>query len=227
MTATLEAPGGNCGNPADCYLAAAAAAADLVSSPEVSRRWDEPSALPGMTVGALAGHLARQILLLGAMLDAAGPHLGKETRVMSLLEHYRRAPWATAGRDDEPNVSIRASATAAAGPDPAILAARTRAALARLASRLPEEDLARPVLLPWGPWWLTLADLLRTRMLEIAVHDDDLAYSVGLPAPELPQEVTGMVITLLAALATDRHGPVAMIRALARAERAPGSIAAF
>jgi hypothetical protein len=64
-------------------------------------------------------------------------------------------------------------------------------------------------------------------MLEIAVHDDDLAYSVGLPAPELPQEVTGMVITLLAALATDRHGPVAMIRALTRAERAPGSIAAF
>ena len=34
-------------------------AADLVGAPAVSAAWDRPSALEGMTVGALAAHLVR------------------------------------------------------------------------------------------------------------------------------------------------------------------------
>ena len=34
------------------------AAASLIGRDEVARQWDQPSALAGMTVGALAAHLA-------------------------------------------------------------------------------------------------------------------------------------------------------------------------
>jgi hypothetical protein len=64
-------------------------------------------------------------------------------------------------------------------------------------------------------------------MMEICVHADDLAASVGLPTPEFPPGVTAPVVDLLAQLAAQRHGATAVIRALSRAERAPASIAAI
>ena len=64
-------------------------------------------------------------------------------------------------------------------------------------------------------------------MMEIAVHNDDLACSVGLPTPVLPDHVTDTVVVLLARLAVGRHGPFAVIRSLSRAERAPASVAAI
>lgn len=243
VTALIPPPGDS---PIAAYLAAADAAADLLDRPEVTRGWDEPSVLAGMTVGALAAHLARQILLVEPMLEPRSPAdsgtadsgaadsgtagsgtAANGTGAISLLDHYARAPWVEASVNDEPNVGIRESAAAEAADGAAALGGRTRAALARLASRLPGEDADRPVLLPWGPWWLTLADLLRTRILEITVHSDDLACSVGVPTPDLPQEATDLVITMLATVAARRHGPLAVIRALSRAERAPARITAF
>jgi hypothetical protein len=77
----------------------------------------------------------------------------------------------------------------------------------------------------WGDWSLGLDDFLLTRLMELVVHADDLAYGVGLPAPDFPERVTAPVVDLLARLAVRRHGPVNVVRGLARAERAPGSIA--
>jgi hypothetical protein len=70
-------------------------------------------------------------------------------------------------------------------------------------------------------WALTLDDFLLTRLVEVAVHVGDPAVSVGLPTPPLPADVTGPVLDLLARLAVRRHGPVAVLRALTRVERAP------
>jgi len=61
--------------------------------------------------------------------------------------------------------------------------------------------------------------------MELVVHSDDLACSVGLPTPGFPERVTAPVIELLARLAVRRHGAVGVVRGLARAERAPVSIA--
>ena len=47
----------------------AAVAAVLIARPEVGERWDEPSALDGMTVGALAAHLVRATGATLAYLD--------------------------------------------------------------------------------------------------------------------------------------------------------------
>jgi Mycothiol maleylpyruvate isomerase N-terminal domain len=205
------------------YLAAAAAAAGLVSDPAVAERWAEPSALTGMSVGALAGHLARQILNIEALLAQGAC----EDPPIPLLEHYARSAWLGAAPDDPSNVTVRESSAAEAAGGPAALARRTTAALGRLAERLPGEPLDQSVLVPWGPWPLTLADLLITRMMEIAVHDDDLACSVGRPTPALPDDVTDTVVVLLARLAVRRHGPVTVVRAFSRAERAPATVAAF
>jgi Mycothiol maleylpyruvate isomerase N-terminal domain len=205
------------------YLAAAAAAAGLVSDPAVAERWAEPSALAGMSVGALAGHLARQIFNVEALLAQGAC----EDAPIPLLEHYARSAWLGAAPDDPSNVTVRDSSAAEAAGGPAALARRTTAALGRLAARLPDEPLDRVVLVPWGPWPLTLADLLVTRMMEITVHDDDLASSVGRPAPALPDEVTDTVVVLLARLAVRRHGPMPVVRAFSRAERAPATVAAF
>ena len=63
--------------------------------------------------------------------------------------------------------------------------------------------------------------------MEIAVHTDDLAVSVGEQTPRLSDDTVMLVVTLLARVALRRHGQAAMLRALSRRERAPGTIAAF
>jgi hypothetical protein len=63
--------------------------------------------------------------------------------------------------------------------------------------------------------------------MELAVHSDDLAASVGVPTPELPPAAAELVLGLLTQLSIRRHGATAVLRTLSRAERAPGTITAF
>jgi hypothetical protein len=59
------------------------------------------------------------------------------------------------------------------------------------------------------------------------VHADDLAVTLGLPAPDFGDEAEDLVITTLARIARRRHGTLPVLRTLARRERAPSTIAAF
>ena len=65
------------------------------------------------------------------------------------------------------------------------------------------------------------------RMMELAVHMDDLCFSVELDTPQLPDAAFDPVLVLLARLAARRHGQSALLRALARAERNPAAINAI
>jgi Mycothiol maleylpyruvate isomerase N-terminal domain len=205
------------------YLEAADCAAGLLADPAVAARWDDPSALAEMTVGALAGHLARQIFTVQRLLAQPA---GDEPPI-SLLEHYARAAWIDAGLQDSANVSIRDESVQEAADGPAALARRAAAAAGDLRGRLAAESEGRVVLIPWGPWPLTLDDMLRTRIMEIAVHHDDLAVSIGLEHAQLPEAVTDIAIGVLAKLAARRRGATAVLRALSRAERAPASVTAI
>ncbi len=80
---------------------------------------------------------------------------------------------------------------------------------------------------PWLAWNLTIDDYLRSRLLEIVVHADDLVVSVGIDPPAWPEEVIAPVLGLLTTVAVRKHGVPAVLRTLARAERAPASIAAI
>jgi hypothetical protein len=207
----------------DDFLAAARAAAALLHSPAVSAAWERPSALPEFRVSGLAGHLAYQVLALPEALAGPVP----DEPVIPLLGHYDRAAWVGAPLDADINVGLREGGERLAADGPEALADRVDAAVAGLAAVLPAVG-DRPVRMPvWGPWSLMLHDLLTTRLMELAVHADDLAVSVGLPTPELPASAVETVVDLLSRLAVRRHGPVAVLRALSRAERAPSSIVAF
>jgi hypothetical protein len=83
------------------------------------------------------------------------------------------------------------------------------------------------VLIPWQGWALTLDDFLVTRTMEIVVHSDDLAASLEIESPRLPEQVLEPVLTLLTRLAVRRHGQRAVVTALSRSERAPATISAF
>src|SRR6266545_4791594 len=110
--------------------------------------------------------------------------------------------------------------------DPAVAAGWTApSALAEFTVGGLAEHLAQQILSVPGA--LVLEDFLVTRMMEVAVHSDDLAFSVGVPPPELPACVLDPVLALLSSLAVRRHGAPAVLRALSRAERAPATIAAF
>jgi hypothetical protein len=207
----------------EAYLQAAASAVELLGRPAVAGTWEQPSALPEFRVSGLAGHLAHQVLgVPGVLANAvpAGPPI-------ELLDHYGGSTWRTAGIDDEVNVGIRDQGERHAADGPAALAERVASTAAELAAALPAEPPDRVVFLPWGPWSLRLDDFLVTRMMEIAVHSDDLAHSAGTRTPELPDAVFEPVLGLLAALAVRRHGQPALLRALARAERAPAGINAI
>ncbi|MEV4399553.1 maleylpyruvate isomerase N-terminal domain-containing protein [Nonomuraea sp. NPDC049607] len=205
------------------YLVAAASAMSLLRDPAVRAAWEKPSALTEFSVAGLAGHLAHQIVRVVDVLDT-GEEPGEP---IPLIEHYTRSPWVQAGLDHESNVSIRRGGQAAAADGHATLVDHTQALLDRLLVELPAEPADRVVRLPWAGWSLLLDDFLLTRVMELVVHSDDLAASVGIETPELPPAIIEPVVELLARLAVHRHGATAVIRTLSRAERAPATISAF
>ncbi|GAA0585167.1 maleylpyruvate isomerase N-terminal domain-containing protein [Streptomyces crystallinus] len=210
-------------SPRHDFLALAGSVPDLLRDPAVGAAWPAPSALAGFSVSGLAGHLAYQVLSIPPALAEPVP----SEPVVPLLGHYERVEWIDAGPDDEINVRIRKGGESEGALGAGALADRVAAAVAELATALASVE-NRPVRIPlWGPWSLLLDDFLTTRMMEIAVHGDDLAVSVGIPTPRFAPGAVDTVVGLLSRLAVRRHGQPAVLRALSRAERAPGTIAAF
>lgn len=204
------------------YIESGRVAVTLLAHPAVTERWDAPSALARLRVGALAAHLASQVTQVPPALDAA-----RTDERVSLPEHFARSTWTDGDLDSEVNTAIRAMAEEAATAGASAVTAAAGSALSTLRQRLPAEPPDRVVQLPWGPWALSLDDYLRTRLLELAVHCDDLAASIGVPTPPLPPAGLDIVIAMLCRMATQRHGPTALIRTLSRTERAPATIAAL
>jgi len=205
----------------DAFLSSAATAATLLREPELAANWSQPSALRDLSVAGLARHLANQVTDTVRLL-AAEPG----TTAVPVIEHYTRNAWVTSGIDGRDNVAIRRKGEAdAAATTPGDLADEVDAALAELRRVVPAEDPARVV--AFRAWGLTVDDFLLTRVMELVVHVDDLAVSLGVPTPELAPEATDATIGLLAQVAVWRHGALAVVRALARRERAPETIAAL
>ncbi len=204
-------------------LRATESLAPLVAAPEIAAAWERESVLAGMTVGGLTRHLVSQpecaVEFLG--IQPPPPH----APVVSLVELYRRTDWWTGPIDAPENTLIRDDFNAmAAGGQP-----HSVAILQQASADLPAAvaDVGPVTYVPWQDCSLSTDDFLVVRLMEIVVHADDLATSVGLPPPTFRDEVTHPVVGLLALLAAQRHGTTAAVRALARAERAAGPTSAF
>ena len=205
------------------FIDSARIVAGLLGSAPVSERWTDESACAGMSVGGLAFHLAAQARNAGRIVSS-GP---VDQAPIPVEEHYRRASWVSSGPDAEVNVTIRTSADAEAASGFDALVAQVRTDLAGLPAALASAESTDPVLIPWQGWALTAHDLLVTRLMEMLVHSDDLAASIGVPTPQFPDEAVRLVLGLLTSIAVERHGQTALVRALSRPQRAPGSVSAF
>jgi len=212
---------------ATAFLSAVDLTLELASRPGVRAAWRDDSSCAGMTVGGLTHHLLRQAGNTVLGLQRAPGEVPDDTPVIELQQHYARAAWVEAGPEDEANVSIRVGDNDAAevGPDVVLELGREWAvALPALLDAAREPDT---VFIPWQGWCLSTDDFLTTRMMEMVVHGDDLAASIGADTPTYPDEVARPVFDLLTGVAARRHGQAAVLRGLSRPQRAPASISAF
>jgi hypothetical protein len=206
------------------YLDAIDPVLGLLEAPEVAAAWEQPSVLVGMTVGGLAAHLARAVTATPTYLAQA-----PEGEPVSAATRLSNTKWVSSGPDSPVNTEIRQQALdeAAAGPDAVAASMRTAARDVRTLVATQDPD-RRVVVVPAEGVSVSLDDFVTLRLLELSAHSDDLACSVGLPTPPLPQAAQQAVAHLLVDVAIVRHGWPQVLRALSRAERAPkGGISAF
>ncbi len=199
----------------DAFLAGASVCHAFLHGADLDRSWTAPSALPGMSTGALACHLSRQVTRAADLLTTPSdlPVLD------SMDEHYARAAWVTSTSPDDPE-NDRTTDDAEAALGRAAMLARLDADLAAVTRALDSGDALDAVPIPWQGWALRRPDFLGTRLLEIVVHSADLAASLGAPGPEYPDPTFTPVRDLLVRLAVRRHGQAAVISTLTRRERA-------
>jgi hypothetical protein len=207
----------------DAFVTACRTTFELASTAEVAAAWDAESACAGMTVGGLTHHVLGQVRHVSGLLATAPT----QEEPIPLLGHYARAAWVSAEAEGEANTSIRDGGNAAAAAGVEAVLAEVEPLLARLPEVLRAPREPATVLIPWQGWALTTDDFLVTRAMELVVHTDDLAASVGLSTPAFPASVGEHVVDLLSRVAVDRHGLTDVVRALSRPQRAPASVSAF
>ena len=195
---------------------AVAAAADLVGSAAVTEAWDEPSMLDGMTVGALSAHLVRAAGSVLAYLDRTDPEAKPDGELLTPVSYFQAAI------DAPIHDRIKAVSAHEAAAGPTEVLDECRRVAVELRRRLPAEPPDR-LIGALGGRMLRLDDYCRTRFIEVMIHIDDLAASVGKPTPEFDERATGEIVDILIGIARRRHGDWPIIHALARAERADGA----
>ncbi|HUP84281.1 MAG TPA: maleylpyruvate isomerase N-terminal domain-containing protein [Acidimicrobiales bacterium] len=190
------------------FLQVAAEAAAIVGGREVGDKWNEPSTLADLQVGALAGHLARAVLTVHWYLDM--PEADPPT--ITAGEYFASMKSDIAA--DE-NVAIRERAIEASRGGWARLYLDLGNALDHLRRRLPDERADHRI--PAGGNALLLDEYLRTRVVELVIHIGDLCRSLDLAVPHMP-EATNIAINVLIDTAIARHGASRVLHALSRRE---------
>ena len=196
----------------ELVVEAVEAAAGLIGRDEVAARWDDPSALAGMTVGALCAHLVRAAGAVLAYLDRTDPAARPDGELLTPVTYFHAAI------DSPIHERIKEVSATEATVGPAEVAARCAEVAASMRTRLAEEPTDRLVA-ALGGRMLSLDDFCRTRLIEVLLHLDDVAVSVGLPRPDTAEAGPAIVIGILMGITRMQHGDWAVLHALARDER--------
>jgi len=190
------------------YLDAARVAVALSESHDVRDRWDEPTVLPHLRVGALVAHLARSVLQPASYLDTDAV---TNTDGIDAVGHYRSFTNLRDPRSEANTSTVERAVAAAAAGHRAVVGAMPRA-LRSLEARLeafPEDR----VVTTFGDLPMTLDEYLRTRCVELSVHVDDLARSVG-RSDHVPEAAIRIAIDVVLDVAADRIGMIDVLRSL-------------
>jgi hypothetical protein len=206
----------------EAFLEAGQHAGTLLGSEEVRLAWADPSALEMMTVGDIGGHMFLIVRRVGKRLQSAmkaggpapapGPADWTWTRVQ-----------ATADLDLPQHRQVRTDGAhvAAWGWEQVHNAydARVQHVGGLLRHGLPAAtDVAGQS--------RAFSAYLATRVVELIVHADDLACSVGLVSTP-PGLALATALDALVDGSRSLHGDLAVLRSLSRPERAPGDISVF
>lgn len=204
------------------FFQAVADTGPLLSEPALVERFDGPSALAEFSVRGLAGHLLRAMTSVEGYLDRPAPEAGAGTDrpVLSAAEYYATPIGDETDINSDVQRAIRQRGVEAAPTRPEEFPALWAGTAERLETRLAAEPSDRLVQV-YGDLILTLDEYLVTRLVELVVHGDDLAASLGVMPPPLNPAATGLAIATLVEIARLRHGDSAVLRALTRRERDP------
>jgi hypothetical protein len=199
------------------FCDAADATAALLHEPALVVGFDGPSALAEFSMRGLAGHLLRAMTSVEGYLEGPEPEAGRHP--VSAAAYYASVlGGATTDVNDDLNRAVRQRGLEAAPGAPGAFAGLWGETAQRLRGRLAAEPAGRLVQV-YGGLVLDLDDYLATRLVELVVHGDDLAVSLGVAPPRLDPAATGLVIETLIAVARERHGDTAVLSALTRRER--------
>lgn len=206
----------------DCLVAAfldtAAVTSRLLRTNAVAAAWNRASALDTYTVGTLVAHIVQATERTVEVLAEPEP---SDRRLVGVAEFY--------GRN-----RLEAGASATAGLHRAARAAAVTLAEAGRYEVVDRFDLCRSHLeivlgrtephrlvsvlqIPDGA--ATIESYLRTRVVELVIHGDDVGASVGV-AFSPPVAATGVALDVCLRMARASSGDMNVLRAFARQERA-------
>lgn len=203
----------------DAYLGAVDWLRSILLRSEVAASWGEPGALLHYSVGGVAAHAVHGVVWLEQVLKDAEP-LGLRSVTVGEFFGLNRVEGVD---DDDPfAASLRSAAESFAQTGAPLVAAACTAARDELVGLLVAASAARavPVIRVTGGQ-VPLSEYLRTRILEVVVHGDDVVSSVpGLHVPDPPPAAMGVSLEVCLELARARVGDLASLRAFTRTERA-------
>ncbi len=195
----------------DLFFAGARTIVGAIAEPVVQAAWDQPSVLEEQQVSSLAGHLARSGIWVVAEYLRSGTVTGPPD--FASAAEYFAAVAVGAGPDARKSVRDRGAAIAELGRDEILR--RCHEELRWLEAELGRLPAGQLIAVIAGKV-MTVRDYLATRVVEQAVHLDDLARSVGREPWPLPSEHQALAISVGTDIARDVHGPEATVRALYR-----------
>ena len=194
---------------------AARAVEALVATHAVGVMWAEPSVLPGYRVGGLAAHLVRG-------METIRTYVGADTLIPAGVEtvdapgYYARVLARHDPLTSEFHAAVRDRGEQRVDEGHAALVAAAADAAAWLLATDLDTDRVIAVL---DGVTIRVDDYLATRLVELAIHSDDLARSVGIEPPPFDEEIWTAVAELLAELTLRRHPHRLVALALARPDR--------
>jgi len=193
------------------FLEALQSFRDLVNSDAVAGAWNEPSALAGYTVAGLVGHVLSAASAVERYLDLEP---GTDAPIARGV-YYASVPTPHDASDLHREIRARGESLGRRGQR--AITEELDALGSRLRTRLAVESASRTLTVMRANT-MRLDDYLETRIVEVAVHSDDLATSVGLTA-NIPPSAASIAVEHLLDVARQRHGDFAIVRAFTRRER--------
>jgi hypothetical protein len=212
----------------DGYLGAVDWVRGILGRAELVAVWNEPSVVARYSIGGMAAHAVHGVVWLEQLLTDAEPAGLRPVRVGDFFGLNRLDDVVDVEAcEDAFSASLRAAAEGFARTGAATVRAALTSSRDQLVGLLDQAAAWRAVaVIRVSGAQVPLCDYLRTRVLELVVHGDDLVCSVpGLAAPDPPPGSMEICLAVCLELAQSRVGGLDVLRGFTRSERAlPGAL---